>query len=70
MLKTTLGLILVTTLMFVGCGNSNQNEQTESSEDTQLITESDSLSIDLSMASDSVEQKVSDLQSTLDELNN
>lgn len=70
MLKTTLGLMLITTLMFVGCGNSNQQAQTPSSEEIRLVTESDSLSNDLSIASDSVDQKVSDLQSTLESLNN
>lgn len=70
MLKTTLGLMLATTMTFVGCGNSNQKTQTESSEEIQLVTETDSLSSDLSAASDSVEQKVNELQSTLDSLNN
>lgn len=62
--------MLATTMMFVGCGNSNQQTQTESSEEIQLVTETDSLSSDLSAASDSVEQKVNELQSTLDSLNN
>ncbi len=70
MLKTTLGLMLVTTLMFVGCSNSNQNAQSESNEEIQLVIESDSISNDLSTASDSVEQKISDLQTTLESLNN
>lgn len=70
MIKTTLGLMLVGTLMFIGCGNSNQNAQTEASEEIQLVTESDSLSNDLSTASDSVDQKISDLQTTLESLNN
>ncbi|MFP8489216.1 hypothetical protein ACKGJO_08930 [Gracilimonas sp. Q87] len=62
--------MLATTMMFVGCGNSNQQTQTESSEEIQLVTETDSLSSDLSAASDSVEQKVNELQLTLDSLNN
>lgn len=70
MLKVTIGLMLATTMMFVGCSNSNQQAETESSEEIQLVIETDSLSSDLSIASDSVEQKVSDLQSTLDNLNN
>lgn len=70
MLKTTLGLIMAIVMLLVGCSNSNQQPKNDSSEEMQIVTESDSLSNDLSTASDSVNQKVNDLQSTLDNLNN
>lgn len=70
MLKRTLGLMFVATLILAGCSNSNKQAQTETNEEIQIVTESDSLSNDLSSASDSVEQKVNDLKSTLNNLNN
>lgn len=70
MLKTTLGLIMAIVMLLAGCSNSNQQPKNDSSEEMQIVTESDSLSNDLSTASDSVNQKVNDLQSTLDNLNN
>lgn len=70
MLKTTLGFMLVSTFLFAGCGNSNQDTQTQNTEEVELLSETDSLSIDLSTASDSIEQKAGELQSILESLNN
>lgn len=70
MLKTKSGLLFVIALMLLGCSNKNQQEQTESSEQIQIVIETDSLSSDLSNASDSIDKKVNDLESTLNNLNN
>ncbi|MBD3615457.1 MAG: hypothetical protein HUJ22_02715 [Gracilimonas sp.] len=69
-MNVKIGMILLTMFILIGCGNSNQNEQPASSEEIQLVIDSDSLSIELSAATDSVEMKTSDLQSTLESLNN
>lgn len=70
MLKSIPGFMLAAALMLFGCSNSNQQTQTEQSNEVEVIAETDSMSNDLSSASDSVEQKVNDLQSTLENLNN
>lgn len=69
-MNVKIGLILLTVFLVIGCGNSKQETQSVSSEEIQLVTETDSLSNELSTASDSVEQKVNDLQATLESLNN
>lgn len=67
-----LGLILASAFFLYACGSPEQNEQTQADEmnDVQLINESDSLSNELSAASDSVEQKMVELETTLENLNN
>lgn len=70
MIKIKLGFILLSFLLITSCGSPNQQKETGNSVEMQLVKESDSLSNELSTASDSVEKKINDLQETLDNLNN
>ncbi|GEM_PF-4399104 len=70
MIKIKLGFILLSFLLITACGSPDQEKKTDNNIETQLVKESDSLSNELSSASDSVEKKVNDLQETLDNLNN
>lgn len=70
MVKIKLGFILLSFLLITACGSPDQQKEIENNVEMQLVTESDSLSNELSSASDSVEKKVNDLQQTLDNLNN
>lgn len=67
-----LGLIIAAVFTLSACGSPNQNGQSQADEsnDIQLVIEADSLSVELSEASDSVEQKLNELQTTLESLNN
>lgn len=70
MIKIKLGLVLFSFLLITGCSSPDQQTSDENSEEIQMVNESDSLSNELSAASDSVEKKLNDLQATLDSLNN
>lgn len=63
-----LGMFAVAFLFAVSCGSPEQQEISE--EEVQVVIESDSLSGELSVSSDSVEQKVNELRETLENLNN
>lgn len=70
MIKLKLGLVLFTFLLITGCSGPDQQTSAENSEEIKMVNESDSLSNELSTASDSIEKKLNDLQATLDSLNN
>jgi outer membrane murein-binding lipoprotein Lpp len=62
--------VLCSVLLIGACSSADRQGGVESSAEAQLITESDSLSNELSAAGDSVEKKMNDLQTTLESLNN
>lgn len=59
-------------LLISGCsGTDQQNSAGEREEiQIQIVNDLDSLSFEISAASDSLDKKVNDLQATLDNLNN
>lgn len=67
-LNTTL---LAAVCMFgFACGNSNTESEAATEAEIAIVNEADSMSVELSAASDSVELKVNELQASLDSLNN
>ena len=62
--------LFVALLAATACGNAETEKAAPAEGETQIVTESDSLSADLSAAGDSVENKINELQSSLDSLNN
>lgn len=67
-----LGFVLFSFLLITGCGGPDQQTSAENSEEIQMqiVNESDSISNELSAASDTIDKMVRDLQTTLDNLNN
>ncbi|MEL7835026.1 hypothetical protein [Fodinibius sp. Rm-B-1B1-1] len=70
MINIKLGGILLSVLLITACGNPDQQQGANNNVETQLVRETDSLSNELSTASDSVEKKMNDLQETLESLDN
>lgn len=70
MINIKLGVVLFSLLLISACGSPDRQDNSDGGAETQLIVESDSLSNELSTASDSVEKKMKDLQTTLESLNN
>lgn len=72
MIKLKLGIVLFSFLLITGCSGPEQQSSDQNSEEIQMqiVNESDSISNELSAASDSVEKKLKELQATLDNLNN
>lgn len=72
MIKSKAGFVLFSFLLISGCsGTDQQNSAGESEEiQIQIVNDLDSLSFEISAASDSLDKKVNDLQATLDNLNN
>lgn len=66
-----LGIILASVFLLSACGNPDQNGQSQvDEEDIQLLDETESLSNEISAANDSMEQKLNELETTLESLNN
>lgn len=57
-------------LLASACGNAETESSSPEDLETQIVAETDSMATDLSAAGDSVEQKINELQSSLDSLNN
>ncbi|MDX1585851.1 MAG: hypothetical protein R3222_03870 [Balneolaceae bacterium] len=57
-------------LLASACGNADTETAAPEEAETQIVAETDSMATDLSAAGDSVEQKMNELQSSLDSLNN
>lgn len=70
MIDIKIVMVLFSFLLISACRSTDRQGGDEGSTKTQLITESDSLSNELSAAGDSVEKKMKDLQTTLDNINN
>ncbi|PAU95805.1 hypothetical protein CK503_01735 [Aliifodinibius salipaludis] len=70
MIKLKLGFVLLSFLLITGCDGPDQHGSAEGGVEIQMVNESDSLSNELSTASDSVDKKMKDLQATLDDINN
>lgn len=72
MIKLKLVFVLFSFILVTGCGSPDQQTSGENIEEIQMqiVNESDSIVSELSMASNSIERKVEDLQATLEYLNN
>lgn len=70
MTKIKTVIVFTALLLVAACGNADSDNTPPAEAETQIVAESDSLSADLSAAGDSVENKINELQSTLDSLNN
>ena len=57
-------------LIASACGNAETDTASPEEAETKIVAETDSMATDLSAAGDSVDQKINELQSTLDSLNN
>lgn len=72
MIKLKLGFVLFSFLLITGCGGPDQQTSAKNSEEIQMqiVNESDSISNELSEASNAIEKKMVDLQASLEDLNN
>lgn len=68
--KINTALAVATLLLASACGNAETETTSPEDAETQIVVETDSMATDLSAAGDSVEQKMNELQSSLDSLNN
>ena len=67
-MKTALAVAAL--LLASACGKADTETASPEETETQIVAETDSMATDLSAAGDSVEQKMNELQSSLDSLNN
>ncbi len=63
--------VAVAALLFASaCGNADTENTSAEDQETRIVSETDSMATDLSASGDSVEQKINELESSLDSLNN